>query len=259
MRDRRVTAIYFSPTGGTKACVEAVAGALAADHQVINLTDPSVRAQEYAFTEKDLVIVGAPVYAGRLPQIEGGIFDRLRGAGTPAVFCVSYGNRAFEDALLEEKELLEARGFTGVAAGAFIAPHTFSHKIGAGRPDKADRKVLADFAKRIAARLGEGTWPPLQAPGNHPYQPCREPAPRTYYPTGDESCIGCGACAGVCPTGAVSGEDLRATDPNKCIDCLACVNICPTGARVVRQPEYQGVVQWVESALTARQEPELFF
>ena len=101
MLQGKVYGVYFSPTGGTRAYVTALAGLLSCEAEEIDLTAREERARDHVFGPEDLVILGAPVYAGRLPQLEGGIFERLRGDGTPAVFNVSYGNRAFEDALLE--------------------------------------------------------------------------------------------------------------------------------------------------------------
>ena len=135
MLQGKVYGVYFSPTGGTRAYVTALAGLLSCEAEEIDLTAREERARDHVFGPEDLVILGAPVYAGRLPQLEGGIFERLRGDGTPAVFNVSYGNRAFEDALLEEQDICQAHGFHGIAAGAWIAPHTFPGRIGAGRPD----------------------------------------------------------------------------------------------------------------------------
>lgn len=126
-----------------------------------------------SLAREDLVILGAPVYAGRLPQLEGGIFERLRGDGTPAVFNVSYGNRAFEDALLEEQDICQAHGFHGIAAGAWIAPHTFSGRIGAGRPDGADLEKVREFAAGVRALLERPDWRTcrLTVPGDRPYRP----------------------------------------------------------------------------------------
>ena len=138
MLQGKVYGVYFSPTGGTRAYVTALAGLLSCEAEEIDLTAREERARDHVFGPEDLVILGAPVYAGRLPQLEGGIFERLRGGGTPAVFNVSYGNRAFEDALLEEQDICQAHGFHGIAAGAWIAPHTFSGRIGSGRPDGTD-------------------------------------------------------------------------------------------------------------------------
>ncbi|NLP05220.1 4Fe-4S binding protein [Candidatus Fermentibacteria bacterium] len=49
----------------------------------------------------------------------------------------------------------------------------------------------------------------------------------------EELCTHCGACAGLCPTGAftVSREDWKvALDMTRCIACGICVEACPYGA-----------------------------
>jgi NAD-dependent dihydropyrimidine dehydrogenase PreA subunit len=43
-------------------------------------------------------------------------------------------------------------------------------------------------------------------------------------------CIACGACAGGCPVGALTVEDVAVCDPDVCIDCGACVATCPVEA-----------------------------
>ena len=173
MLQGKVYGVYFSPTGGTRAYVTALAGLLSCEAEEIDLTAREERARDHVFGPEDLVILGAPVYAGRLPQLEGGIFERLRGDGTPAVFNVSYGNRAFEDALLEEQDICQAHGFHGIAAGAWIAPHTFSGRIGSGRPDGTDLEKVREFAAGVRALLERPDWRScrLTVPGDRPYRP----------------------------------------------------------------------------------------
>ncbi len=48
-----------------------------------------------------------------------------------------------------------------------------------------------------------------------------------------EDCISCGACAGECPTSAISeGENIFVIDPELCIECGACADVCPVDAPV---------------------------
>ena len=47
-----------------------------------------------------------------------------------------------------------------------------------------------------------------------------------------ELCIGCGACVGVCPVGALELDEEGMSESNEeiCIGCGACIGTCPVEA-----------------------------
>lgn len=72
MTPKTVWAVYFSGTGTTERTVRSVAGELARMLSVpcrsFDFTRPQARQKELSFCERDLVVFGTPVYAGRVPM-----------------------------------------------------------------------------------------------------------------------------------------------------------------------------------------------
>lgn len=68
----------------------------------MDFTLPEHRQGEYAFAAGDLVFLGTPVYAGRVPnKIMPYVRDNFTGNEAYAVPIVVFGNRNFDDALVE--------------------------------------------------------------------------------------------------------------------------------------------------------------
>ena len=150
MELERTTALYFSPAGGTKKVTERIAQSVGPRAESADVT---VRARELEFGPAELVVIGAPVYGGRVPWPVGERLSRVSARGTPAVIAAVYGNRAYEDALLELRTLAEGRGFRVMAAGAFIARHSIVPEVAQGRPDAEDLVKIDEFSRRIRERL----------------------------------------------------------------------------------------------------------
>ena len=255
--------IYFSPTRTTRKIVAGIAQGVCA-HKVehVDLTPPDTALQALAEVNDDLAIIGAPVYAGRIPAEAASRLRRLRGNGTPAVIVVVYGNRAYEDALLELRDIALEAGFIPVAAGAFIGEHSFSGDatpIAVGRPDGDDLRMAEEFGRSIREKMKEmralDDIPPLRVPGNFPYKDVTGLTGVTPV-SGEGACARCGECASVCPTAAIAVREAAATDAALCIRCCACVKVCAIGARRMEDPRIRQVAEWLSANFRERREPE---
>lgn len=80
-----VWAVYFSGTGTTERTVTHIAGELArllaAPCRSLDFTRPQARQQELNFCQSDLVVLGTPVYAGRVPNVLLPFLRERSGAG----------------------------------------------------------------------------------------------------------------------------------------------------------------------------------
>ena len=142
MNISQITGVYFSPTGSTKRVTEWITERIADNREAewLDLTDAVSSRPDYTFTEHELVVVGVPVYSGRVPETARERLQKLHGKRTPVVLIVTYGNRAYEDALLELSDILKEQGFIPAAAAAVVTEHNIAHIYGAGRPDEKDKK-----------------------------------------------------------------------------------------------------------------------
>jgi ferredoxin len=257
--------IYFSPTGTTKSVLEGIAQGLQAETvEHLNLTPPDASTRAIAEMHGELAILGAPVYGGRLPPDAAQRLRRLQGNDTPAIVVVVYGNREYEDALLELKDLVAEKGFIPVAGGAFIGEHSFDTEafpIATGRPDEQDLTKATQFGKTIQEKMrginGLDQTSPLQVPGKFPYKEWYK-WPGVSPTTQEDICIRCETCISVCPTAAITADETLKTDTEACIQCCACVRACPAGARVMEHPRIRESQDWLSTNCRVRKEPETF-
>ena len=265
MNIESVKLVYFSPTRRTKSTLMAIAEGIGPERiEHCDLTPVEAASQEIEAGDDELIVIGTPVYGGRVPPIAAERLKRLKGMGAPAVIVVVYGNRAYEDALLELKHLVAGAGFVPVAAAAYVGEHSLASAatpIACGRPDAEDLASAKAFGKAIREKVENITrladMPQLFVPGNVPHIERGETPPVSPV-TRKESCVSCGTCVALCPTGAITIEDVSVSDPGLCIRCCACVKGCPQGARLIEAPLLKERAEKLSKSCSDRKEPEVY-
>lgn len=279
MELNKLTVVYFSPTHTSRKIAQAVAdGWGIARREEKDLTTDM---QEGDIEVKEAIcIVTVPVYGGLIAPVAAQRLRRLKGQHSIAIPIVVYGNRDYEDALVQLRDLLRQQGFTPLCGAAFIGEHSYSRPgmpIAEGRPDADDLNMATTFGKEsyqmLCRQLTLGTPPdphtrdfalnyegslneliiPAHMKGNVPYKTLNRPTPQA--PVVGDACYGCGECLDWCPTGAIFlTSDRSDTHIDLCTKCCACVKFCPVQARTFDTP----YTAMLHQNFSKRREPECF-
>ena len=251
----KINLVYFSAAGTTKAVSIHLAESMGREINEYDLLRQPPR-QPVAFESDAPALFAMPVYAGRIPAVCADALRQFRGRNTPTIAVVTYGNRDFDDALLELKNILSENGFVVVAAAAVVAQHSIFPHVAIGRPDASDKQKIAAFGQTCSEALNGFTdAAKISVKGNTPY--CK-PMAIPLQPAGNARCNTCGACVKVCPTKAIMAESPRKTDKSRCIACTACIAACPQNARGFRGPLYAVAGKGFAAMTKTRKEPEFF-
>ncbi len=252
--------IYFSPTNTTKTILEKIAKGIGVDEvSYTNLTKDIQSTEEIS---DRVVLFGVPVYRGRVPIEASEQLKKIKSKNSKAVLVAVYGNRDYDDALLELKDITEEQGFKTIAAATFIGEHSFSTEhfpIAVNRPDSKDLERAKRFGREIKNLLesNSNSDKAIEVPGNRPYKDLSI-LPDVAPVTDDQKCDKCGACVDVCPTNAISINDTIKTDSTACILCCACVKFCPNDARYNDSDFVHTAATKLYTYCSERKEPEIF-
>lgn len=232
--------IVFSPTGGTKKVAALLANVLDGEVNHIDLTDSKQDFHTVALAQEDVAVISVPSYGGRVPAVAVERLTMLNGQGARAVLVCVYGNRAYEDTLVELEDAAKQAGFQVIAAG---------------RPDAQDARQLSDFARQIQAKLSAEDCSEPALPGNRPY---KKSGAAGMVPKPTKACTSCGVCATECPVQAIDRENPKKVDRKACISCMRCISVCPHSARKVNSVMRSTVGLALKKVCSVRKNCELF-
>ena len=236
---KRLVLAYFSPTHTTQKLVRAIAEGMEIE-EIVEKDMTIGSGDTFEAAEGDVLVVGGPVYQGRIPAVAVERLSKIKGKGQPVVCLAVYGNNRFGDAIIELAGMVEESGLVPVAGAGFVGEHSYSTDkwhIANGRPNEEDLALARKFGKQVIDKLKcSDDWKlglkNLNLPGEMP----TEPAPGMPYMQTviNDKCTGCKICVDACPVGAIDEELI--CDGDKCIKCCACIKACPENAREFNSP-----------------------
>jgi ferredoxin len=232
----KIKLVYFSPTDSTKNILYKIVEEmdLSIDEE-FNLTNYEYKDFKHSFDENDVILLGFPVYGGRVPEPARNRFNGLRGNGSKIVIILTYGDVHYSDSLIEISEIIKNHGFTIIGMGTFVSQHSIVKSVGFDRPNKEDYKIIKYFGKKLVEKLDRnedfkielGTQKSF---GKYSKLPLK--------PKVKNNCSQCGLCAKLCPKNAIETYNLLKTNKSRCICCMRCVKYCPNNARDLTRIEY---------------------
>ncbi len=218
----------FSPTGSTEQILKALSSPLPSN-EFYDITNNSIKKE---FLQDELVVVGGPVFGGRMVNINLENIKNLKGNNTLAIAVAVYGNREYDDALLELTNTLTNQGFIVVSAAAFTARHSMATQIAHDRPNADDLLKAESFAKdtleKISSLTDFSNIQSIKVKGKTPYVKYNG---LPLKPKANSLCNSCGVCVSECPSNAIPKSSPSKTDKTLCITCMRCTFVCPQKAR----------------------------
>lgn len=265
MKIQSLKLVSFSPTGTTKAIIQHIANGINIDAvELIDITKPYNRKQTLQTSEDDLLIVGVPVYMGRVPDVISEWLHTISAHNTPVVCVVVYGNRAYEDALLELKNIMIGCGCKPIGCAAYIGEHSFSTletSTAQGRPDCNDLDNARSFGRKISEKLqsiaSADDILDVEVSGNYPYGGVTQLWSVDFIAVSKE-CIQCGICVDTCPVSAIDIDNSHLIDIKKCITCCACIKNCPQNARTMKDGLVKNASIRLNKLYQEQKEPVIF-
>ena len=242
--------IVFSPTGGTEKVAHIIGKHWSENPVIIDLCDAKTDFAKCKIKEQDMVLIAMPSFGGRAPAVAIERLKQIAGNGAKCTLVCVYGNRDYEDTLVEMEDTAKGCGFQVAAAIAAVAEHSIMPQYAADRPDVSDQKQLKAYADQIEDKVGIVS----DIPGNCPY---KKAGGVGLVPKPNKDCVKCGVCADTCPVQAIDPVSFTA-DSKACISCMRCMKQCPKNARKVNGLMVSVAALAMKKTCSVRKENEVF-
>lgn len=243
----RVVEIVFSPTGGTKKVANIITSSTTLEVVEADL----IKGSTVDIDKDDLCVIAVPSFGGRVPRPVKNALLQFNGNKAKTILVCVYGNREYEDTLVELEDISKEANFNPIGAISAIARHSLAKNVAQGRPNKEDEIELKAYMQEIMENLECCTLPNLN--GNRPY---KKEMKLPLYPKSTSSCVKCGLCIKECPTKAILQD--YSLNRDLCISCMHCVDVCPKKARQLSTLIAKGVELGLGVMLRKPKENQLF-
>lgn len=237
MKINNVYSVFFSPSGSTKKVADCISVKFNKEVESIDLLKEPLN-KKVQLCDSDLLIVSMPVFSGRIPKVCPDMLKKLCGNNSMAITIAVYGNRDYDDALLEMNDILKENGFKILSSAAIIGQHSIFTNVATDRPDKDDIEIMNKFVDECKDKISDyksvNEIIDINVKGNRPYKPTKS---LKFKPIVNDNCTSCGLCAQVCPVNAIDKNNPKVTNEKLCFTCTACISICPFNARTLELNE----------------------
>ncbi len=224
---------YFTGTGNSLFAAKTLAHE---GEEVISMIE-AVRSKAFHYTLKDNKPLGFvfPVYFYTVSDPVLELVRNLTVENASLVYAVIPCGASIGAAGGFLKSELKKRGLELQRVDALVVPDGALIFYDIDAPEKMENqldmatKELASIKQAIERRESKRITgsPALGKVGLAAYHACMSTKPFH----ADEKCVGCGKCASICPSGAISMVDGRpAWTKKKCLKCCGCINRCPVSA-----------------------------
>ena len=250
--------VYFTGTGNSRRCAQLLAHRL--EETVIDAFPYLKENKRLELTSDRPWIFCAPTYGWQLPHVFRDLILQADLQGSKEAYFLMTCGSGVGNAEKYLRQLCDKKGLTFKGLVPVVMPENYLAMFPV--PDDRAARVLIKKADKVVGKA----VPAIQAGKNLPA--CKagiagkamSSLVNTVFTRGvvtakpfrtTESCIGCGACARICPRNNITMENGRPKWSAECIHCMACIAHCTTeaieyGRKSVGKPRYR-CPEWKEN------------